>query len=161
MFRYRVAPPSRYPPFNLEVAVQDFRRLLVWERAHELVLLVYASTSRVPDRRFPGLVSQLRRASSSIPSNIAEGCSHDTQRELARFLQRALASAHQLHYHLRLAHDLDVLPPTVYAKLDARTEQVQQMLGGLLRKVRGQPRKSACRTPLAVTQTMNGRPPIL
>ena len=121
--------------------MQDFRRLLVWERSHELVLLVYASTSRVPDRRYPGLVSQLRRASSSIPSSIAEGCGHDTQKELARFLQIALASAHELHYHLRLAHDLEVLPPTAYAKLDARTEQVKQMLNGLLRKVRGQPRK--------------------
>jgi len=131
--------------------VQDFRRLLVWERSHELVLMVYASTSRVPDRRYPGLVSQLRRASSSIPSNIAEGCGHDTQKELARFLQIALASAHELHYHLRLAHDLDVLPATAYAKLDARTEQVKQMLSGLLRKVRGQPRKLEPRTEAVVT----------
>lgn len=126
--------------------MQDFRRLLVWERAHELVLLVYSSTSRVPDRRYPGVVSQLRRASSSIPSKIAEGCGHDTQKELARFLQIALASAHELHYHLRLAHDLEVLPATTYAKLDARTEQVKQMLRGLLRKVHGQRRQLVPRT---------------
>ena len=131
--------------------MQDFRRLLVWERAHELVLLVYSSTSRVPDRRYPGLVSHLRRASALVPSNIAEGCGHDTQKELASFLQMSLASAHELHYHLRLAHDLEVLPATVYAKLDARTEQVKQMLSGLLGKVRGQPRKREFHPDAAAT----------
>lgn len=133
--------------------MQDFRRLAVCERGHELVLLIYRSTARVPERRFPGLVSQLRRSASSIPANIAEGCGHETQREFARFLQIALASAHELHYHLRLSHDLEMLPGPLYARLEARTEQVKQMLTALLRRVRGQPHKlgprigRATRTP--------------
>lgn len=132
---------SQYPSMKpKEGSVQDFRRLAVWERGHELVLLVYRSTAKVPERRFPGLVSQLRRAASSVPANIAEGCGHGTQREFGRFLQMALASAHELHYHLQLAHDLEMLPGPEYARLDARAEQLKQMLTALLRRVRGQSR---------------------
>jgi len=116
--------------------MQDFRKLVVWQRAHELVLEVYASTSLVQARKFPGVVSQLRRSAASVPANIAEGCGHGTQKELARFLQMALASAHETHYHLLLAHDLEMIPGAAFAKLDARAEQVKQMLSGLLRKVR-------------------------
>ncbi len=126
--------------------MQDFRRLSVWQRAHELVLMLYRATARVPDRQYPGLASQLRRSSSSIPANIAEGCAHGSQREFARFLQHAIASAHETHYHLILAHDLEVLPPAVFARLDARTVQVKQMLSALLRKVRAQPEPLQRRT---------------
>ena len=125
--------------------MQDFRRLTVWQRAHELVLMVYQATARVQERRFPGLVSQLRRAASSIPANIAEGCGHGTQRDLARFLQIAIASAHELLYHLQLGHDLGMLPGASYARLDARCEQLNQMLTALLRRVRGQPRRGSAK----------------
>ena len=151
MIRLRVRGPARVPSAQHGGHGAGLSPPAGVGALHELVLMVYGSTSRVPDRRFPLLVSQLRRASSSIPSNIAEGCGHDTQKELARFLQIALASAHELHYHLRLAHDLDVLPATAYAKLDARTEQVKQMLSGLLRKVRGQPRRLEPRAGAVVT----------
>jgi four helix bundle protein len=106
----------------------------------------------LPRTRPDGVRVDVARAGSSLPGAcVAEGCGHDTQKELARFLQIALASAHELHYHLRLAHDLDVLPATAYAKLDARTEQVKQMLSGLLRKVRGQPRRLEPRAEAVVT----------
>ncbi len=121
--------------------MQDFHKLLVWQRAHELVLEAYRATNRLPERRYPGLSAQLRRSASSIPTNIAEGCGHDTQREFARFLQIALASANELQYHLQLSHDLELMPGPEYAKLDARTDQVKQMLGALLKKVRAQPCK--------------------
>ena len=119
--------------------MQDFHKLLVWQRAHELVLEAYRATNRMTERRYPGLSAQLRRATSSIPTNIAEGCGHSTQREFARFLQIALASANELQYHLQLTHDLELMPGTEFAKLDARTEQVKQMLSALLKKVRAQP----------------------
>ncbi len=116
--------------------MQDFRRLDVWTKAHELVLEVHRSLGRPQDRSIPGLAGQLRRAAAAIPANIAEGCGHNTRKEFARFLQMALASAHELHYHLLLAHDLEVLPGPLYARLDARTQQVKQMLTALLRRVR-------------------------
>ena len=118
--------------------MQDYRRLDVWAKAHELVLETYRATAKVPDRRYPGLVSQLRRAAAAIPATIAEGCGYSTRPEFVRFLQSAGGSVQELHYHLMLAHDLELLPGPEYARLDARTEQVRQMLSGLLRKVRGQ-----------------------
>ncbi len=119
-----------------EVTMQDFRELSVWDKSHKLVLLIYEATSNVQERKFPGLTSQIRRAAASVPANIAEGCGHSTQRELARFLSIALASAFELHYHLQLAVDLGLLNRSDYARLDARTEQVKRMLTALVSKVR-------------------------
>ena len=76
--------------------MQDFRKLSVWSKSHELVLLIYAATGNVSEKKFPGLISQIRRAAASIPANIAEGCGHTHSRELARFLGIGLASAFEL-----------------------------------------------------------------
>src|SRR5450759_1801594 len=89
--------------------MQDFQKLAVWTKSHELVLEVYRVTARVPERSYPGLLSQLRRSASSIPANIVEGCGHSSQPEFARFLQMAGASALELTYHLLLARDLGAL----------------------------------------------------
>ena len=128
--------------------MQDFTKLAVWTKSHELVLEVYRSTGRFPERGYPGLVSQLRRTSASIPANIVEGCGHASQVEFARFLQLAGASALEVAYHLLLARDLGVLTTVQYARLEARTIQVRQMLGGLVRRVR---------TDLAVTKSVEKR----
>jgi four helix bundle protein len=119
-----------------EAAMQDFRKLSVWTKSHQLVLLIYEATATVPDRKFPGLTSQVRRAAASIPANIAEGCGHAGSRELSRFLGIAVASAFELTYHLQLAADLGMLSKSDYARLDARTELVTRMLSSLLSKVR-------------------------
>ena len=116
--------------------MQDFRELSVWNKSHQLVLLMYEVTGNVPDRKFPGLASQIRRSAASIPANIAEGCGHRSQAELAKFLSIALASSFELHDHLQLCHDLGVLARSDYARLDARTEQVKRMLSSLISKVR-------------------------
>jgi len=126
--------------------VQDFTKLDVWKRAHELTLQLYQATAKPADRTFPGLIAQMRRAASSIPANIAEGCGHSSQGELARFLQHAIASSQELQYHLLLAHDLQLLHPASYAKLDARTSQVRQMISALLRRVRAQSKPLPPRT---------------
>ena len=61
-----------------------------------------------------GLTSQIRRASTSIPANIAEGCGRSGEPELARFLQIAMGSASELEYHLMLARELDLLGVNEY-----------------------------------------------
>jgi four helix bundle protein len=116
--------------------MQDYRKLSVWDKSHQLVLLVYEATGNVSERKFPGLTSQVRRAAASIPANIAEGCGHTGSRELARFLGIAVASSFELAYHLQLASDLGVLTKSDFARLDARTEQVKRMLSSLLVRVR-------------------------
>ncbi len=119
-----------------EVEMQDYKKLTVWTKSHQLVLLVYEATRSVPERKFPGLTSQIRRAAASIPANIAEGCGHTGSRELSRFLGIAVASSFELAYHLQLAADLEMISKSDFARLDARTEQVKRMLSSLLVKVR-------------------------
>ncbi len=121
--------------------MQDYRKLDVWTKAHELVLETYHATSALSDGPLLTMASQLRRAAAAVPLNIIEGCGHSARADFARFLQAAFSSVHELQYHLMLAHALAVLPGPEYARLDARAEQVRQMLMGLLRKVRGQPSK--------------------
>ena len=85
--------------------MKDFRRLQVWHKAHQLVLVVYRETSNFSaDERF-GLTRQLRRATVSIPANIAEGCGRRTYDDFARFMDYAMASASEVEHHLLLAAD--------------------------------------------------------
>jgi four helix bundle protein len=119
-----------------EDAMQDYRKLTVWNKSHQLVLLIYEVTASVPERKFPGLTSQIRRAAASIPANIAEGCGHAGSRELSRFLGIAVASAFEVNYHLQLAADLGMISKSDYARLDARTDLVTRMLSSLLSRVR-------------------------
>ncbi len=92
---------------------RDFRKVKAWERAHALTLQVYRATSSFPcDERF-GLVSQMRRACASIPTNVAEGCGRSTNNELARFIDIATGSASEVEYQLFLAKDLGYLPEDV------------------------------------------------
>src|SRR5881409_3851077 len=76
--------------------MKDFRQLKVWEKAHLLVLAVYSSTAQFPREETYGLASQIRRAATSIPSNIAEGCGREGEAELARFCIIARGSATEL-----------------------------------------------------------------
>ena len=81
--------------------------LKIFGQAHELVLEVYALTAQFPsDERF-GLTQQIRRAAVSIPSNIAEGCSRESQADFRRFIEIATGSAMELRYQLFLAQELD------------------------------------------------------
>src|SRR2546430_6003358 len=82
--------------------MKDFRKLQVWEKAHQLALALYQVTASFPRDETYGLVSQIRRAAASIPSNIAEGCGRDGDPELSRFCTIARGSASELEYQLLL-----------------------------------------------------------
>jgi four helix bundle protein len=117
--------------------MKDFRDLKVWHKAHQLTLEVYAATGSFPKEERYGLTSQIRRASASIPANIAEGCGRSSDAELARFLQIAMGSASELEYHLLLAHDLKLLPSNDYRRLESQTLEVKRMLAPLINRLRG------------------------
>lgn len=110
-----------------------FKRLTVWAKAHELTLRVYQCTDGPMARRFPALSSQIRRAVSAIPANIAEGAGHASQAQFNRYLEIAIASSHEAQYHLLLAKDLEAISATDFAHLEARMSEVQAKLV-LLRK---------------------------
>src|SRR5438132_4573717 len=118
-----------------EVVMKDFRQLKVWEKAHLLALAVYPITARFPREKTYGLTAQIRRAASSIPSNIAEGCGRDGDAELARFCIIARGSATELEYQLLLARDLTLLHPDDYEQLSQQTIQIKRMLTVLVQKL--------------------------
>jgi len=120
--------------------MKDFRDLKVWDKAHQLVLTLYKLTASFPKEETFGMVSQIRRCSSSIPANIAEGCGRMGNSELHRFLQIACGSANELEYHLLLARDLGYLPPDDYDSAQKQFMEMKRMLVSLTRKVGGERR---------------------
>jgi four helix bundle protein len=115
--------------------MRDFRELKVWHKAHELTLAVYEATRSFPSNELYGLTGQTRRAASSIPANIAEGCGRTGDGDFLRFLHIAAGSASELEYHLLLARDLHLLQPKTHDDLTAGVREVKQMLASLVRKV--------------------------
>ena len=89
-----------------------FHKLLVWQRAHQLVLLVYKLTEAFPRSEMFGLTSQLRRAIVSVPANIAEGYAAGGKLQFERYLKIARGSLAEVEYYLVLARDLDYLGET-------------------------------------------------
>jgi four helix bundle protein len=103
--------------------LQDFRKLKVWEKGHQLTLAVYKATLSFPQEELYGLTNQVRRACASIPTNIAEGCGRGSNPEFKHFLQIAMGSASETEYQLLLAHDLEYLTDDDYdrfAKISPR-----------------------------------------
>jgi len=116
--------------------MQDFKKLKVWEKGHQLTLAAYKITATFPKAELYGLTSQIRRSAASIPANISEGCGRSGSAELARFLQIAMGSASELEYHLLLAHDLEYVSTSEYESLAGMVVEVKRMLTSLIKKLR-------------------------
>lgn len=116
--------------------MRNYKDLRVWDEAHRLTLAAYRATVAFPkDERF-GMISQIRRASGSIPANLAEGCGRRSDGEMSRFVHIAMGSCAELSYHLLLAKDLGFLSAEDFAALSVQTERVMKMLSALSAKVR-------------------------
>ncbi len=116
--------------------MQDYRKLAVWERAHQYVLAIYALSARFPSDERYGLTSQIRRAAVSIPANIAEGCGRETSAELKRFLYIAMGSGSEVDYYLLLAHDLKWIDALEYQNLRKELDTIQRMLNAFIQKLK-------------------------
>ena len=126
--------------------MKDFRRLKVWEKAHLLALGVYRTTAEFPRQEAYGLTAQLRRASVSVPANIAEACGRRGNKEMAKFLQIGMGSASEMEYELLLARELGYLEDSAYLGLQAGVTELERMLASLLRKVRADDGASRARS---------------
>jgi four helix bundle protein len=116
--------------------------LSVWEKAHRLTLEVYHITERFPRTEMFGLTSQLRRASSSIAINLAEGCER-THRWNSRDLYRLLsARPSEVEYELLLAHDLAFLSDDDFERLKSDVVEIKRMMNSLLRTIQPDARGS-------------------
>ena len=116
--------------------MQDFKKLKVWEKSHDLTLRMYKLTSQFPREEIYGLTSQIRRSCASIPTNIAEGCGRGSSADFARFLQIAMGSASETEYLVLLARDLKYLNADQYAELINTTIEVGKMLTALLKRLK-------------------------
>ncbi len=116
--------------------MRDFHKLIVWHKAHELVIAVYRETQLFPKEELYGLTSQIRRAAISIPANLAEGCGRNSEIELARFMEIAMGSASELDYHLMLAKDLGYLFEEKYILLFDQVSEVKRILITYIQKLR-------------------------
>jgi four helix bundle protein len=111
------------------MAVKSYRDLIVWERSLELTCEVYRLTSRFPsDERF-GLTIQMRRAATSIVSNIAEGHERHSRGDFRRFVSMALGSLAELETQIELGMRLGFSDSTGVATVRGLTDQVGRMLG--------------------------------
>lgn len=109
-------------------------------QSHELTLKVYTATKNFPKEEVYSLTGQIRRASSSIPSNIAEGCGKNTAVDFGRYLNIALGSANETEYFLLLAKDLGYLQAEDHQNLEKSINEIKGMLILLIKKVRPQGR---------------------
>ena len=116
--------------------MKNFRDLKVWEKAHKLTLQIYKTTQSFPQQEMFGLTSQTRRASVSIPANIAEGCGRGSNADLARFLQISMGSASELEYLLLLSNALHFLDEPEYDKLNNQVTEIKRMLTSFIKKLR-------------------------
>lgn len=115
--------------------MRDFKQLRVWDKAHRLVLNVYEHKQSFPHDELFGLTAHLLKSAISIPSNIAEGCGRETDRELARFLSIAAGSASETEYQLILARDLGYLKPQPHRDLDGQVNEVKRMLNAFIQRL--------------------------
>jgi four helix bundle protein len=117
--------------------VQRFTDLAVWQRSHALVLHIYKLTREFPsDERF-NLVSQIRRAALSVPTNIAEGSKRIGRSDYARFLNIAEGSLAETEYLLMVGRDLGYIAVKSYIGPQMEIEEISKMLHGLRKAVEG------------------------
>lgn len=112
---------------------QDMR---VWQASHSLTLEIYKLTDGFPSEEKYGLVSQMRRAAYSVPSNIAEGKALRSQADFKRYLIIAMGSANELSYFLLLSKDLGFISGEKYEILVDRCNHVAAMLNKLISAVK-------------------------
>ncbi len=115
--------------------MRNYKKIVAWQRSHELTLAVYKVTKSFPMEERFGLTSQLRRAAYGTPSNIAEGSGRNTNRDYLRFLYIALASLKETEYFCLLSHQLEYLNDANYANLTDMLNGTFGTLQGLINAI--------------------------
>ena len=112
---------------------KPYKNLDLWNAAIELVVAIHRVTDSFPKEEQYGITNQMRRAVSSVPSNVAEGAARQTKREFINYLHMAQGSLSELDTHLELARRLGYLAEQSWASLDRHVERIDKMLSGLIR----------------------------
>jgi len=115
---------------------QSYRELIVWQKAMDLVILVYEITDNFPEEEKFGLISQMRRCAVSIPSNIAEGRRRGTRKDYRSFINIAYGSGAELETQLEIAKRLKYLSASELKETLDLLKEVMKMLNKFLSTLR-------------------------
>lgn len=116
--------------------MQDFKNLKVWKEAYDFSLKVYKATAKFPSNEQFGITSQLRRASTSIAANIAEGTGRQSNAAFLAFLYNSIGSSKECENFLLMSKDLGYLSEELYQELNESCVRVSKMLNGLIQSVK-------------------------
>jgi len=117
------------------MTVRHYQELIVWQKAMDLVMLVYAATNSFPQKEVFGLTNQLRRAAVSIPSNIAEGQGRKTTRDFFHYLSISNGSLQELETQVILASRLNYLDEDQQSEILDRSAEVGRLINGLVKSL--------------------------
>ena len=118
--------------------MRDFRKIMAWEKADDLAVLIYEVTKAFPREELYGLTSQLRRAAVSVAANIAEGSGKQYLKEFRQFLYTARASLSEVEYYIHLSHRLGYLDTEKVAKLEKARQDAAKTLQGFINTIEEQ-----------------------
>lgn len=118
----------------MEQKIQNFKDLKIWQKGMEIVKDVYRLTETFPSKEIYGLVSQMRRASISLPSNIAEGFKRYHNKEFKQFLHIMLGSAAELETQLLIAQELEYVKEEQVSEICLKLDYLSRMTTTLMRK---------------------------
>lgn len=110
----------------------SYKDLIVWQKGMELVAAIYDATDGFPSHEQFGLISQLRRAAVSVPSNIAEGKAHYSNRDFVRFLRHARGSLAEIETQVLIALQRKYLDTETVNKLTQKIDELGRILSGLI-----------------------------
>ena len=115
--------------------MRDFKKYDIWKLSHVFTLKIYELTKSFPKDETYGLISQIRRASSSIPTNISEGCGRSSDKEFNRFFTIALGSASEVEYLILLSKDLKYINDTLFNSLNEEINIIKKKIYTLKQKL--------------------------
>lgn len=116
--------------------MRDHKSLKAFEMADSIAIETYRLTASFPKEEMYGLTAQMRRATVSVPSNIVEGCSRETQADYKRFLEIAFGSLKELHCQISLATRLGYIVGSNAQDFEAKLGEAEKVLGALVRSQR-------------------------
>ncbi|MGD0516995.1 MAG: four helix bundle protein [Thermoguttaceae bacterium] len=114
------------------MSIKDYRELIVWQKAMDLVETIYRITGIFPREEIYGLTSQIRRAAVSIPSNIAEGNGRNTTRDYVHFLGVAYGSVKEVETQVLIAERLQYINSSLSGEVVKMTIEIARLISGLI-----------------------------
>ncbi len=116
--------------------INSFKELIVWQKADEMVHIIFDCTDSFSKEYIYDLTSQLRRAALSIPTNIAEGCASVHSKEFINFLGISRRSLSETYYLLIFAYKRKLIDENMFKRLEMYIEEISKMINGLIKSIR-------------------------